>query len=62
MFSFLVRAPSEDEVDRLRDNAILYSFLYPGQNKPLIEKLADRKATVFAMDCVPRISRAQVHS
>jgi NAD(P) transhydrogenase len=34
--------------------------LYPAQNKLIIDELAKRKATVFAMDCVPRISRAQV--
>ncbi|EAQ86424.1 conserved hypothetical protein [Chaetomium globosum CBS 148.51] len=30
------------------------------QNKPLVEKLAAQKATIFAMDLIPRISRAQV--
>lgn len=30
------------------------------QNKPTVERLASRKATTFAMDMVPRISRAQV--
>ncbi len=34
--------------------------MYPAQNKSLIEALAKKRATVFAMDCVPRISRAQV--
>jgi len=34
--------------------------LYPAQNKALIDELARKKVTVFAMDCVPRISRAQV--
>jgi hypothetical protein len=40
----------------------LISFLYPAQNKALIDELAKRKATVFAMDCIPRISRAQVRT
>ena len=43
-----------------RDEATLISFMYPGQNKALIEELAKRRATVFGMECVPRISRAQV--
>ena len=43
-----------------REGANLYSFLYPGQNPDLIKALADRKLTAFGMDCVPRISRAQV--
>ena len=38
----------------------MISFLYPAQNKNIIEELAKKKMTTFAMDCVPRISRAQV--
>merc|ERR1711981_903381 len=37
-----------------------YSFLYPGQNPDLVKALAAKKITAFGMDCVPRISRAQV--
>merc|ERR1712055_302276 len=33
---------------------------YPGQNPELLKALADKKLTAFGMDCVPRISRAQV--
>lgn len=54
-----VRAPSESEVGHFRDNGTLISFLYPVQNKPLLEKLNAKKMTVFAMDMIPRISRAQ---
>ena len=31
----------------------------PAQNKELVDMLAAKKLTVLAMDCVPRISRAQ---
>jgi H+-translocating NAD(P) transhydrogenase len=59
-----VRAPSFDgsisEVDMLKDGATLISFIYPAQNKKTVEKLASRGVTSFAMDMVPRISRAQV--
>ena len=48
-----------DEVALLREGAVLISFIWPAQNKELLEKLAARKATVLAMDSVPRISRAQ---
>jgi NAD(P) transhydrogenase subunit alpha len=60
-----VRAPEAhpehggDEVDNLREGATLVSFIWPAQNPELMEKLAAKKATVLAMDCVPRISRAQ---
>ncbi|KKY24822.1 putative nicotinamide nucleotide [Phaeomoniella chlamydospora] len=56
-----VRAPNaETEVPALRKNATVISFLYPAQNKSLVETLAAHGATAFAMDMIPRISRAQV--
>lgn len=55
-----VRAPSDLEVGNFHANNTLISFLYPGQNQDLVKKLGDRQMTVFAMDCIPRISRAQV--
>merc|ERR1712002_884942 len=55
-----LRQPSLAEVALLRDEATLYSFLYPGQNPDLVKALAAKKITAFGMDCVPRISRAQV--
>lgn len=55
-----VRGPLIEEVQKFRDHGTLISFLYPAQNKDLVDQLAKRKMTVFAMDCVPRISRAQV--
>lgn len=55
-----VRMPETSEIPLFRDSGTLLSFLYPGQNKEIIDLLAKKKMTVFAMDCVPRISRAQV--
>merc|ERR1719420_626447 len=55
-----LRQPSLEEAKLFRDEATLYSFLYPGQNPDLIKALAEKKLTAFGMDCVPRISRAQV--
>lgn len=59
-----VRPPTFDgpvsEVDRLRDGATLISFIYPAQNRNVVEKLASRGTTSLAMDMIPRISRAQV--
>jgi NAD(P) transhydrogenase len=51
---------AEAEVDAIREGATVISFLYPVQNKPVVDRIASRKATAFAMDMVPRISRAQV--
>ncbi|HNI59250.1 MAG TPA: Re/Si-specific NAD(P)(+) transhydrogenase subunit alpha [Pseudomonadota bacterium] len=47
------------EAELLREKATLVSFLWPAKNRELIEKLATRKATVLAMDLIPRITRAQ---
>ena len=56
---FKVRAPSADEVQMVREGQTLVSFIWPAQNPQLLQSLAARKATVLAMDSVPRISRAQ---
>lgn len=52
-------ATGENEVARLKEGQHLISFVWPAMHKELLEKLAARKATVLAMDCIPRISRAQ---
>lgn len=60
-----VRAPEQNttlgmhEADLLREGSTLMSFIWPAQNKDLLDKLKARKATILAMDSVPRISRAQ---
>jgi len=56
---FKVRAPGKDEIALMRDGGTLVSFIWPAQNPELMQQLAARKATVLAMDSVPRISRAQ---
>ncbi|MHB1192066.1 MAG: Re/Si-specific NAD(P)(+) transhydrogenase subunit alpha [Longimicrobiales bacterium] len=56
---FKVRGPSAEEVGLMREGGTLVSFVWPAQNPDLMQKLAARKATVLAMDSVPRISRAQ---
>jgi len=48
-----------DEPLLLKKGAVLVGFIWPAQNKELLDKLTARAATVFAMDCVPRITRAQ---
>ena len=47
------------EADLLHEGTTFISFLWPGKNQALIERLAARKVTALAMDQVPRISRAQ---
>src|SRR5512144_674837 len=54
-----VRPPELAEADQLREGGTLISFIYPAEADALMAKLAAKKATVLAMDQVPRISRAQ---
>lgn len=60
-----VRPPQENpslgkhEADLIKVGARLICFFWPAQNAALLTRLAARKATVLAMDCVPRITRAQ---
>jgi NAD(P) transhydrogenase subunit alpha len=57
---FKVRVPSADEVGLLREGAALIGFIWPAQNPELMQQLAARRATVLAIDCLPRqLSRAQ---
>lgn len=57
-----VRPPREEdgELERIKSGTSLISFLYPKQNEELVEKLKQKGTTAFAMDLIPRISRAQV--
>nr|XP_042900894.1 NAD(P) transhydrogenase, mitochondrial [Parasteatoda tepidariorum] len=55
-----VRGPTIAEVGKFRKSGTLISFLYPGQNQDLLKALGNHQMTAFAMDCIPRISRAQV--
>jgi len=54
-----VRPPSLEEAEHAREGQILICLFWPAQNPELIEKLASKKATVLALDAIPRISRAQ---
>ena len=51
--------PTADERKQLRADSFLISFISPASNSDIVDELADRKVTTFALDCIPRISRAQ---
>ena len=55
-----VRGPSDEEIGQLKAGAIVVGLFNPHQDKPLLEALTKAGATVFAMEFVPRITRAQV--
>src|SRR5512133_3607705 len=54
-----VQTPSAEEVERLRDGQILIGFLQPLTDREGIDRLAARGVVAFAMESIPRITRAQ---
>ena len=57
---FKVCVPTGAEVGLMREGGILIGFIWPAQNPELMQQLAAKKATVLAIDALPRqLSRAQ---
>ncbi|MGE4073466.1 MAG: Re/Si-specific NAD(P)(+) transhydrogenase subunit alpha [Lysobacterales bacterium] len=57
---FKVGVPTTEEVGLLREGGTLIGFIWPAQNPELMQQLSARKATVLAIDSLPRmLSRAQ---
>ena len=54
-----VQAPTEEEAAGLPEGITTVSFLQPASQLPAVRALAARGATVFSLDLLPRISRAQ---
>jgi proton-translocating NAD(P)+ transhydrogenase subunit alpha len=54
-----VAIPTDEETARLRSDAVYVGFLAPLTNPEGIQKLAEAGVTGFAMESIPRISRAQ---
>ncbi|MEE8419795.1 MAG: Re/Si-specific NAD(P)(+) transhydrogenase subunit alpha [Dehalococcoidales bacterium] len=52
-------ALGKEELDMMKEGAVLITFLQPLVNHELVKKLAARKITAFSMDAIPRIARAQ---
>jgi len=54
-----VNAPALEVIDAMKEGAILISFVYEHQDPAFVHRLLERKITCFAMERVPRITRAQ---
>ena len=54
-----VQKPTADEVTRLREGQVLIGFLQPLTDREGIERLASQGVVAFAMESIPRITRAQ---
>jgi len=55
-----VSAPSAEEIAALRSSASVIGLLNPHQDRATLDALAARGVTAYAMEFVPRITRAQV--
>jgi NAD(P) transhydrogenase subunit alpha len=57
---FKVRPPTPEEVALMSEGQTLIGFVWPAQHPELMQQLQARRATVLAIDCLPRqLSRAQ---
>jgi proton-translocating NAD(P)+ transhydrogenase subunit alpha len=54
-----VGTPTPEEIARLRQGAVYIGFLAPLTNPEIAEALGSAGVTAFAMESIPRISRAQ---
>lgn len=54
-----VQPPALDVINAMKEGAILISFIYADKEPALVQRLLDKKITCFAMERVPRITRAQ---
>ena len=54
-----IQTPAEDDLNKLKEGAILVCFLWALQNEDTVSFLKSKKVTALGMDAIPRISRAQ---
>ena len=54
-----VQPPTIEEIDQMRDGAVVIGYMSPHLEPDRIAKLRDRNITAFSMEFIPRISRAQ---
>ncbi len=54
-----VQPPTEDEIAAMPEGSVLIGFMYPHRYPERVAAMRDKKLTVFAMELVPRITRAQ---
>jgi NAD(P) transhydrogenase subunit alpha len=54
-----VQPPALDVIDAMKEGAILICFVYAEHEHSLVERMLEKKITCFAMERIPRITRAQ---
>jgi len=54
-----VQPPTVDEVNAMKEGSIMMSLMFAHQNTEMLDALKAKKITAFAMELIPRITRAQ---
>jgi len=54
-----VQPPTVAEIDQLAEGTIVIGFMNPARNIDVVTRMQERKITAFALELVPRITRAQ---
>jgi NAD(P) transhydrogenase subunit alpha len=54
-----VQPPALDVIDAMKEGAILICFVYAEHEHALVKRMLEKKITCFAMERIPRITRAQ---
>jgi NAD(P) transhydrogenase subunit alpha len=54
-----VQPPTIADVDQMAEGTIVIGFMNPSRNPDMVRQMRDRKVTAFALELVPRITRAQ---
>ncbi|MAT64448.1 MAG: NAD(P)(+) transhydrogenase (Re/Si-specific) subunit alpha [Gammaproteobacteria bacterium] len=54
-----VQPPTEDEISQMAEGSVVVGFMSPHRFPDRVKLMRDRKITSFAMELIPRISRAQ---
>jgi len=54
-----IQPPALDVIEAMKEGAILICFVYAEHEHPLVKRMLEKKITCFAMEKVPRITRAQ---
>lgn len=54
-----INEPSQEEVSSMQPGTVLICYMRPAQNSELLESLKNHHISTFAVDMIPRITRAQ---
>ena len=54
-----IHVPDAEQIKQMKEGSSLISFLWAFENLELVKQLNDRKISMFAMDAIPRTTRAQ---